>query len=377
MTFNRRRKSIQSSPATFLLCAPVLVFSAAASAQDAPEDLVTAAEEAAISSVSERLGVNVFMLSSPVTRTIAGELPTVESGFSAYRGICPDLGPLQHFTGGGAVAVPGFVAGEEVAVILDAPAGDYPIEIISIGIGWGSIPPNGLQSLEDSLRIYPAGLPNPGAAQFTVGGPVLTEGVINVFDITAEPGNRVLNSGPFTVSMRLLNPSPPTGPAPVHDGNGCQFGGNNAIFAIPGGWLDACLVGVTGDWIMFVNYRQVNCNAFPDCNNNGVDDADDITSGTSLDCNTNSIPDECDIASGFSLDVDPMDGIPDECQADPCPWDFNNDGLVGSADLAILLGAWGPCPPPPGTCDPDFNFDGFVISGDLAVLLGAWGPCPS
>ena len=27
-----------------------------------------------------------------------------------------------------------------------------------------------------------------------------------------------------------------------------------------------------------------------------------------------------------------------------CPTDLNNDGVVNSADLAVLLGAWGPCP---------------------------------
>ncbi len=43
-----------------------------------------------------------------------------------------------------------------------------------------------------------------------------------------------------------------------------------------------------------------SCNACspPDCNENGVDDPDDIASGTSLDCNNNGVPDECDIAGG-------------------------------------------------------------------------------
>ncbi len=30
--------------------------------------------------------------------------------------------------------------------------------------------------------------------------------------------------------------------------------------------------------------------------------------------------------------------------ADPCPADLNNDGVVDSGDLAVLLAAWGPCP---------------------------------
>jgi hypothetical protein len=32
-----------------------------------------------------------------------------------------------------------------------------------------------------------------------------------------------------------------------------------------------------------------------DCNNNGIDDADDISSGFSQDCNNNGVPDECDL----------------------------------------------------------------------------------
>ena len=50
-------------------------------------------------------------------------------------------------------------------------------------------------------------------------------------------------------------------------------------------------------------------------------------------------------------------------------------GLLGAfspapgGDLALLLGAWGPC----ADCEPDFNEDGWVNSGDLAVLLDEWG----
>lgn len=66
----------------------------------------------------------------------------------------------------------------------------------------------------------------------------------------------------------------------------------------------------------------------------------------------------------------------------PCPGNLNDDSTVGAADLAFLLGAWGPCPDPctPGdpddTCDEDFDGDCAVGAADLATLLGAWGPCP-
>ncbi len=113
-----------------------------------------------------------------------------------------------------------------------------------------------------------------------------------------------------------------------------------------------------------------------DCNGNGVPDSCDIAVGMP-DCNDNSVPDECDIADGTSPDDD-GNGIPDECE---CPADLSGDGEIEAFDLAILLGAWGPCPEPckPGdpadTCAADLSGDCQVEAFDLAILLGAWGPC--
>ena len=59
--------------------------------------------------------------------------------------------------------------------------------------------------------------------------------------------------------------------------------------------------------------------------------------------------------------------------APPCPPDLNTDGEVNAADLAQLLGNWGPNPGHPA----DFNGDDVVNAADLAQLLGAWGPCDS
>ena len=49
----------------------------------------------------------------------------------------------------------------------------------------------------------------------------------------------------------------------------------------------------------------------------------------------------------------------------PTP-DLNGDGMVGAADLAILLNQWGTS----GTAD--FNADGVVNAADISVLLSAW-----
>ena len=55
----------------------------------------------------------------------------------------------------------------------------------------------------------------------------------------------------------------------------------------------------------------------PDCNDNGIDDADDIANMTSNDCNGNSIPDECEFDCNDN-------GIPDDCDPEECPcFEFN------------------------------------------------------
>ncbi|TVQ32420.1 MAG: hypothetical protein EA376_05995 [Phycisphaeraceae bacterium] len=53
--------------------------------------------------------------------------------------------------------------------------------------------------------------------------------------------------------------------------------------------------------------------------------------------------------------------------------DLNGDNCVGSADLSILLGSWGPCPAPPNACIADLTGNGSVGSADLSTLLGNWG----
>ncbi len=50
-----------------------------------------------------------------------------------------------------------------------------------------------------------------------------------------------------------------------------------------------------------------------DCNDNGVADGTDITSGASDDCNLNGIPDECEC-----LADDDMNGVPDACEPGQC-----------------------------------------------------------
>ncbi|MCH8261105.1 MAG: FG-GAP repeat protein [Planctomycetes bacterium] len=61
--------------------------------------------------------------------------------------------------------------------------------------------------------------------------------------------------------------------------------------------------------------------------------------------------------------------------ASSCPWDLDDNAVVGVSDLLALLGSWGPCPPK-GDCPADFDNSNDVGVKDLLMLLGNWGPCP-
>ncbi|MCK4774049.1 MAG: T9SS type A sorting domain-containing protein, partial [Candidatus Krumholzibacteria bacterium] len=110
--------------------------------------------------------------------------------------------------------------------------------------------------IEQAIHVYAGGLPNPGSPVFTLLGPQLIDGVINEFNVEPLPGEVSVGSGPFTITLEFLNNNSgdPFAPTVVHDGNGCQAG-KNVVFAVPGGWFDACVLGVTGDWVFYVVYR--------------------------------------------------------------------------------------------------------------------------
>lgn len=84
------------------------------------------------------------------------------------------------------------------------------------------------------------------------------------------------------------------------------------------------------------------CEGPPDCNNNGIDDADDVAAGSSGDCNANGLPDECDVAAGTSPDVN-SNGVPDgcdECLADAdCADDVWCNGQEICASGVCVAGA--------------------------------------
>jgi len=167
----------------------------------------------------------------------------------------------QVYDGVGQTTCPCFIQGEEAGTVFDNLPILYPIKITKVGIGWGSAYGGQPQSIEQAFHIYNAGLPNPGTRIFTQLGPVLTDGAINEYNI--EAANVIVNGEPFSVTLEFLNDNAnmPFAASVIHDGPGCQAG-KNLVKAIPGGWFDACALGVSGDWVFYVKYT--------DCTSTGI-----------------------------------------------------------------------------------------------------------
>ena len=56
------------------------------------------------------------------------------------------------------------------------------------------------------------------------------------------------------------NAGDPYSPSMYSDGTACQAG-KNVVYAVPGGWYNACSLGVSGDWVMYVKYRSLKVTA--------------------------------------------------------------------------------------------------------------------
>ena len=55
-----------------------------------------------------------------------------------------------------------------------------------------------------------------------------------------------------------------------------------------------------------------------------------------------------------------------------CPFDLDDDGIVGVQDLVLVILNWGPCPPDPDACTGDTNRDGIVDVTDLTDVILHW-----
>jgi hypothetical protein len=94
----------------------------------------------------------------------------------------------------------------------------------------------------------------------------------------------------------------------------------------------------------------------------------------SAECNSDGIVDYGQILSGQLADVN-QNGVPDICEADPCPGDITGNGVVDGVDLSIVLATW-LTDGDQGKVNSDRNGDGIVNGQDLAIVLAGWGACP-
>ncbi|MHC4219175.1 MAG: hypothetical protein ACYSU7_12050 [Planctomycetota bacterium] len=262
-------------------------------------------------------------------------LLTVGGGFAAAQDCTDedtriDSAPDQNAT---INVCPCFAPGEEALTILDTPPGSAAT-LAEIHILWQSIFGGQPDSLEAAVIVYDLNQEGPADPSTflplcpeeqgcILGGPVMQDGAINVFDVRAAgielPSNR------FGIALEFLTDQTQGNPLFIPSVASDDDGHNNAGGAVRNwvlvsgvSWQSSQALGVSGDWII----RAVV-----------------------------------------------------EVCASPCPWDFAPippDGDVGVSDFLVLLALWGTDPGGP----PDFDGDGNVGVTDFLELLAHWGPCP-
>jgi hypothetical protein len=147
----------------------------------------------------------------------------------------------------------GFVAGEAASAWLTSPCEG---RIVAVQVFWASLFGGEPPSVEESIAISADGVwPEPGPTLAFLEGPVMSDGFLNEFrhldEMMSEPIDIPVAAGErFVVTFTFANtPNPFLGPSVVTDDDGCQTP-MNGIFAIPGGWLNPCTLGVSGDFFI-------------------------------------------------------------------------------------------------------------------------------
>lgn len=151
----------------------------------------------------------------------------------------------------------GFVAGEKAASWLTTPCDG---NIVAVQVFWRSLLGNAPITIEDSIDIYRSGtFPEPGVLAQEIGGPVLTDGVMNEYRYLDENNTiplivPVVQNETFIVALTFAEaPDPSQGPSVVNDEDGIEPN-RNAIYASLGGgnfgWFSNTALGVDGDWVI-------------------------------------------------------------------------------------------------------------------------------
>ena len=138
-----------------------------------------------------------------------------------------------------------------------------------------------------------------------------------------------------------------------------------------------------------IDDEEVSTGEALDCNQNGIPDSCDLDAAFENDCNSNQIPDSCEIADGLLDDCD-TDGVPDVCtildspsqdsnndgilDRCQCITDINGDGFTDFSDVLQVLSCWGD-DLTDNCLSNDVTEDGRISFSDLIIMLSNFGPC--
>jgi hypothetical protein len=156
--------------------------------------------------------------------------------------------------GGGTIACQaGFASNEVGAAVFTVPPEDGKVLVLSAdfwacdGSGFGFAQPRPVQ-----VEVYGAGGPDPGAPLYVSPTITAVPGFLSQWSV-ADVGLAFDTGATFAVGVRLLSGGLfQNFTTLATDADGCQAG-KSLIFAVPGGWTDACALGVSGD--LFVRAR--------------------------------------------------------------------------------------------------------------------------
>lgn len=156
-----------------------------------------------------------------------------------------------------------FIPGDEVASWLTSPCDG---DIVAVQVLWRSQFSGAPTTQETAIRIYDAGafptpgavLTNQGAVPAVIQAPILADSLsVNEYRhldqaMTTPLSVPVSNGQAVAVSLEIFNQSSGNvfAPSAVYDLDGCQASLNGVLTTPPGTWTDACLLGVTGDWVI-------------------------------------------------------------------------------------------------------------------------------
>ncbi|MBX3727014.1 MAG: DUF11 domain-containing protein [Xanthomonadales bacterium] len=186
--------------------------------------------------------------------TLAGLLALATAGGATAAEVTVKNDSLTDF--GTAIIVTGFISGGAAGSWLTSPCAG---NIVAVQVFWRSQSGTAAPIIHEAVRIHRAGtFPTPGVVVETVGGPVLTDGVLNEWRYTDE--NSVIpilvpvaQDETFVVAL-TFDEAPPlvVGPSVVRDTNGI-LPGRNSIYSNFGAgfeWRSAESLGVAGDWVI-------------------------------------------------------------------------------------------------------------------------------